>query len=1131
MRCPSCDCVNAEAAKFCDACGTVLPLHCSACGAANRPNAKFCNECGAALGRHAQSNAAEFPEVPLLQRADPAFALGTAVEPQSVPQGERKMVTALFVDIIGSTELGQNLDPEEARAIIDPALGLMIDAVRRYDGYVVQSTGDGIFALFGAPVAREDHPQRTLYTAMRMQDEIRRYSARLLSEGRPPIQIRAGANSGEVVVRTLKTGAGHTEYTPIGHTINLASRLQALANAGSTVISDSTRMLVEGYFLLRPLGPAQVKGISEPVNVHEVVGLGPLRTRLQRSAGRGLSKFVGRARENEALQRAAARARSGAGQIVAVVAEPGVGKSRLFFEFKAQVQSDWTVLEAFSLSHGKGSAYLPIVELLHGYFDIAGGDSVAARRGKVAAKIRALDPELESGLPYLHALLEIADDKDRLAGMDAQLRRARTQDAIARLFLAEAVNRPLLLMVEDLHWLDDESQALLDRLAGLISGARMLLLVSYRPEYAHRWSDKAWCSRLRLDSLGGRSADEMLSAILGDSAQLAPLKELIVTTTGGVPFFMEETVQALFDEGSLERRHGNVSLVRPLDSLRIPPTVQAILAARIDRLHNDEKNLLQTLAILGREFVLSLARVVAGKSEDELERLIARLQQGEFVYEQPSVADIEYTFKHALTQEVAYNSVLLERRKQLHEHVGHAIETIYTASLDDHLAELAHHFSRSGNQAKAVEYLHLAGTQAMARGALPQAIRDFERALALLKAFPSGPERDALELQTLGPLGTAYIAARGYAAPEVGPVFVRAREICERIGQPPQLFAVTWGNFAWHVVRGEMGLSMTLAREAIGLAERFDDPGIWMEALFLLGVTLFYRGDFVGALAQYEKALSRYDDRERTALWASRVGEDAGITHRCYLSLALWQLGYPEQALRVSQETRKLARAIGHPFSLAYAQHHASWLYHQLGLPAETKAASEEGIHTATEQGFAMFHATGGLYKAAGILLEGRPHDALPLLKRGLVAYRATGAGLALPYYLSILGDACIQAGRTDEASDALTEGLAIAGRTDELCQTAELYRLQGELALKTGARNGAAEAHFRQAIDTARRQLSRAWELRATTSLARLCQQQGRPEEARSMLAEAYGWYSEGFATPDLKSAKGLLEALNGAA
>ena len=1039
------------------------------------------------------------------------------------------MVTALFVDIIGSTELEQDLDPEEARAIVDPALTLMIDAVRRYDGYVVQSTGDGIFALFGAPVAREDHPQRTLYTAMRMQDEVRRYSASLRAEGRHPIQIRAGANTGEVVVRTIETGAMHTEYTPIGHTVNLASRLQSLANAGSTVISDSTRKLVEGYFALRPIGPTHVKGISEPINVHEVVGLGPLRTRLQRSAGRGLSKFVGRTKEKDTLKRAATRAQSGAGQIVEVVAEPGIGKSRLFFEFKAEVQSEWTVLEAFSVSHGKGSAYLPIVELLHSYFEFASEDSVPERRGKVSGKVRALNPDLEGGLPYLHALLEIAEDNDRLAGMDAKLRTSRTLDAVAGLLLTESINRPLLLMVEDLHWLDDESQALLDRVADLISGSRMLLLVSYRPEYAHRWGDKAWCSRLRLESLGEGSADEMLSTILGDNQALVPLKELIITTTGGVPFFMEETVQALFDEGALERQNGTVKLLRPLGSLIIPPTVQAILAARIDRLHNDEKNLLQTLAILGREFVLSLARAVAGKSEDELERLIARLLLGEFVYEQPSIVDVEYTFKHALTQEVAYNSVLLERRKRLHEHVGHAIESIYAVSLDDHVAELAHHFSRSGNQAKAVEYLHLAATQAMARGALPQAIRDFERALALLKAFSSGAERDVLELRTLGPLGMAYIAGRGYAAPEVGPVFVRARQLSERIGQPPQVFAVFWGNFVWHAARGD-GFSMDLAREAIGLAARFEDPGIWMEALFLLGATLFYRGDFVGAIAQFEKALSHYDDRERTRLWASRLGQDAGIGHRCHLVLALWYLGYPEQALRASRELRKLAHSIGHPFSLAYAQHHTSWLYHQLRLPAETKAASEEGIQTTAEQGYAMFHATQTLFKAAGVLLEGRPGEALPLLTRALEAYRATGAGVWLPYFLSILGNAYIQAGQLDDARETLNEGLATAERSNELCQKAELLRLNGELTLLTGSHKaGAAEDCFRQAIGTAQLQLSKAWELRATTSLARLYKRQGRHTEARQLLSDIYGWFTEGFDTPDLRSAKALLDELDG--
>ena len=368
--------------------------------------------------------------------------------------------------------------------------------------------------------------------------------------------------------------------------------------------------------------------------------------------------------------------------------------------------------------------------------------------------------------------------------MDAQLRKSRILEAVTRLFLAEADRRPLILMVEDLHWLDDESQALLDRIADVLGNSRMLLLVNHRPEYAHRWGDKSCCVRLRLEFPGGGSADEMLSALLGDDEALPPLKKLIIATTGGVPFFMEETVQVLFDEGALKRREWAVRLIRPLNSLKIPPTVQAILAARIDRLHNDERiSCKPSRSWAG--FVLRLARVVSAKSEDELERLIVRLQLGEFVYEQPSITDVEYIFKHALTQEVAYNSLLLERRKQLHEHVGHAIETIYTASLDDHVAELAHHFSRSGNQSKAVEYLHLAGTQAMSRGALPRAIRDSRAAWSCFGPPRPAPHVTRCNCSSLAPLGTAYIAARGYAAPEVGPIFAEARELCERIGQAP----------------------------------------------------------------------------------------------------------------------------------------------------------------------------------------------------------------------------------------------------------------------------------------------------------------------------------------------------------
>src|SRR5208282_4388901 len=701
MNCPACGAENPAEQKFCNECAAPFKRRCAKCGYENAPTAKFCGECATALTSSMSKPTARTSPTPSVRIAP------EQTDPE-VAEGERKTVTALFADIKGSTELEQDLDPEEARAIIDPALKLMIDAVRRYDGYIVQSTGDGIFALFGAPVAHEDHPQRALYAALRMQEEIRRYAERLRADGRAPIQIRVGVNTGEVVVRSITTGEGHVEYTPIGHTTNLASRMQTLADPGATVISESTRRLVEGYFALKPLGASRVKGIAEPINVYEVTGLGPLRTRLQRSAGRGLSKFVGRQAEMDSLKRAAEQARAGRGQIVAAMAEAGVGKSRLFYEFKATSQSGWMVLETLSVSHGKASAFFALSDLLRDYFNISAEDDQRQRREKVAGKIVILDRALEDTLPRLYGLLGIAEADAPLAQMDAQIERRRTLEAVKRLLLRESLNQPLMLIFEDLHWVDDETQALLSLLVDSIGTSRVLMLVNYRPEYRHEWGGKTYYTQLRLDPLGKESAGEMLTALLGEGAELEPLKRLIIDKTEGNPFFMEEIMQGLFEEGVLAR-NGAVKLTRPLGELKLPATVQGILAARIDRLAPEQKDLLQTLAVMGKEFPLGLVRNVIKKPDDAIERMLSSLQLAEFIYEQPAAGEIEYTFKHALTQEVAYNSLLAERRKELHRRTGQAIEALHANRLEDHYEELARHYDRAGDNPKAVHYLGLAG--------------------------------------------------------------------------------------------------------------------------------------------------------------------------------------------------------------------------------------------------------------------------------------------------------------------------------------------------------------------------------------------------------------------------------------
>src|SRR6202162_1300500 len=525
MRCSKCTAENREARKFCAECGAPLGARCASCGAENDPAEKFCGECGVALEGKAQAVSAKAPATKLttpeidVTRGQPDTS--TALE------GERKTVTALFADIKGSTELMRDLDPEEAPAIVDPVLHLMMAAVHRYGGYVAQSTGDGIFAIFGAPVAHEDHPQRALHAALAMQEELHRYADRLRAEGKIPVEARVGVNTGEVVVRTIETG-GHTEYTPVGHVTNLAARMQAAAPAGSIAASEATQRLCEGYFEFRALGPTAIKGLNVPVEVYEVVRVGPLRTHFQVSARRGVTRFVGREREMGAMAGALEQATAGHGQIVAAVGEAGAGKSRLMYEFKATIPDGCKVLEAYSVSPGKASAWLPVIELLKSYFEIADEDDDSRRSEKVEAKVRGLDPALADTLPYILSLLGIAGAGASLAMMDARIRRRRTLEAVKRIVICESLKQPLVVIFEDLHWIDAETQELLDLLVDSVASARILMLVNYRPEYHHGWGNRTCYTQLRLDPLGGQSADEMLHALLGGDASLQSLKRLII---------------------------------------------------------------------------------------------------------------------------------------------------------------------------------------------------------------------------------------------------------------------------------------------------------------------------------------------------------------------------------------------------------------------------------------------------------------------------------------------------------------------------------------------------------------------------------------------------------------------------
>src|SRR5215475_1560821 len=599
----------------------------------------------------------------------PAYLAEKILASRAALEGERKQVTVLFADLKGSTELIEGLDPEEARQLLDPALHVMMDAVHRYEGTVNQVLGDGIMALFGAPVAHEDHAVRACYAALAMQAAMRRYAEEVRRSHGMEMLARVGLNSGEVVVRSIGNDL-HMDYSAVGQTTHLAARMEQLATPGSIRLTAATLRLAEGLVQVNALGQFPVKGLTEPVEVFELVGTSTIRGRLQASVARGLTRFVGRQQELLALQQALERAGTGHGQVVALVGEPGVGKSRLVYEFvHSHHTPGWLILESASVSYGKASPYFPVIDLLRRYSHVEEHDDTRTIRAKVTGQVLTLDPALQDTVPALLSLLDALPEDSPFLTLDPPQRRQRTLDALKRIFLRESQEQSLLLVFEDLHWLDSETQALLNSLVESLPTARLLLLVNYRPEYQHGFGSKTYYTQLRLDPLPPVSAEELLHALLGDDARLQPLTQVLIARTEGNPFFLEESVRTLVETGVLVGARGAYRLAQALPTIQVPATVQAVLAARIDRVLPEEKRLLQTAAVIGTEVPFPLLQAIAAVPEDAVQRGLAHLQAAEFLYEAQLFPELEYTFTHALTHEVAYSGLLQERRRVLHARI------------------------------------------------------------------------------------------------------------------------------------------------------------------------------------------------------------------------------------------------------------------------------------------------------------------------------------------------------------------------------------------------------------------------------------------------------------------------------
>jgi predicted ATPase len=992
----------------------------------------------------------------------------------------------------------------------------------------VQRNEDGILACFGYPVAFEDAASRAALAGLGLLESLTALSERLR---RQALELNpwVGIHTGPAVVE-----AGEESVSLVGEARNVAVRLGDIAESGQIVCTWATHRLIRTQFDCTGLGHRRIKGVSQPVEFFLIKGVAEGRSSIEAAEPAALSPLTGRDHEVSLLKDRWEQAQEGMGQFVPLIGEPGLGKSRLVYTLKQHVlgkmqegEVDAPVIEWRGSPHYQNTGFYPAIEFYERALGFNREEPPPARFDRLLQRLESYHLARPEAVPLWASLLSLPTPaRFPPLSLSPARQREETFQVMLDWLHTRAARRPVLFVVEDLHWVDASTLEFLGQFVAEGLHDSILTLLTFRPEFQSPWPAAAHQTGLALNRLTRRQAGDLMRKKTGAAVPEAVINQ-IYDRTGGVPLFVEEFTRMVQESGALHRAGEGGELAGPVPAREIPTTLQDLMTARLDRMER-EREVAQLCAVLGRQFSHELLAAVADLDEAALQAELAKLAQVEILYPKGRPPRCSYIFTHALLEDALYNALVKGKRQQLHRRIAEVLEARFPQTVETQPELLARHFTEAGLSEQAVDYWLKAGLRARGRAADREAIGHLTKGLALLETLEETRDHDELRLQILTTLGPAYIAVRGYAAPEVGPILVRAGELCQRIGDEPQRFGILLGRWESHLVRGDLKPCVGLAADGMALAERQGDPGMLMEALFMPGVTMFYRAQFAEARVHYEKAVAAYDSRERTRFWAAHTGHNAGVTHRCYLALALWHLGYPDQALRLDRDTQELARTIGHAFSLGHAVDFTAFLYHYCRLGAEVQAAAEEESAIATEHGFQLWQALGTLHKGAGMLLQGRREDALPLLMKGFGAFRATGAEVRAPAYLGLLADAYTQLARFEDSCKALDEGLAVAEKNADRCHEAEPHRLKGELLLaESPDRMADAEECFRRAATIARSQQSKAWELRAATSLARLWQRQGRRDDARAALAAVYDTYTEGFTTPDLVHAAGLLEAM----
>jgi len=1117
VRCSSCGSDNPAGKKFCAECGTALNIHCPKCASENRVNSQFCGDCGAAL------NASTVVR-----------SRGALASPEFL-DGDRRQLTVVFCDLIDSTVLSEILDPEELREVLRTYQAAGAEIIERLGGYIARYIGDGLLIYFGYPAAHEDDPQRALRAALGIMQALPQLNARLRDKlevmRERPLQVRIGIHTGLVVVGEMGAGAHLDPVAIVGETPNIAARLQALAPPDSVVVSSVTYRLIQGYFTCASMGPQVLKGIAKPVEVYRVIGESGARSRFDLATSSGLVPLTNRVEEMALLGKCCERAKEGQGQVVLLSGEPGIGKSRLVQEIKEQgFREGYTQIEFRASPYHENTAYYPIVEHLQRRLNLQTPDSPQDKLDKLERELSEYGFELPEALPLLSALLSLPEPAGypRLT-LTPQKQRQKTLELLVLWLLKEAERNPLLTVWEDLHWCDPSTLEFYQLLMDQVPKARILVLATARPEFVPRWRARSHFTQHTLGRLQHRHAELMAKEVAGGKRLPAEMMQQIVAKTDGVPLFVEELVKMVMESGMLKERRGQYELSSPLPPLAIPFTLRDSLMARLDML-SAVRDVVQLAATLGREFTYELILAVWPMDEVALQKGLIAMVEAELLYQSGIVPEAKYYFKHSLIQETAYESILRSRRQQCNLQIVRALEEKFQEIVETQPELLARYCTAANLKEKAIVYRQQAGEVAIRRSANKEAISQLTAGLELLKTLPDTPERAQRELAMLVALGAPLAAAKGYSAPEVERTFTRARELCQQLGEIPRLFPVMYRLSGYYLLRGEFEQALEIGEQMLKLARTAQDPEFAIEAHCAMAPTLYYLGDLVTAREHLRTAITLYDPKKHQS-HAFIYGQDPGVASLSYEARVLGYLGYLEQASAKAEQALALATNLAHPHTLAYAWHNAAEVHRQRADVQASLECAERTLELSNEHGFPLWLALAQIYRGWALARLGHYEEALATIPRGITDYREAGHEMAIPRFLVLLAEAYSLGGRANEGLGVLDEALAMVQRSgDQNSEAAELYRIRGELLLAVNSgQQVEAETSLRHAVAIARRQQAKSPELRATMSLARLLDKQGKRDEGSAMLSTICGWFTEGFDTADLTEANVLLKQLGG--